>query len=148
LAASRRGHISYLNYAMPLLRGLLKYRPPRIRLEVDGARAFEGHGQLIIGNIARYAFGMRIAQEAVASDGIFDACIFEYRHRMTLFWHVMTALSGQHAGLPGVHAFRGRHFRVESDGPAPVQLDGDPAGTTPIEISVQTHKATFLIPPE
>jgi diacylglycerol kinase family enzyme len=50
--------------------------------------------------------------------------------------------------LPDVHFTRGRKFRVEAaDGASvPVQVDGDIAGTLPLDIEVVVGGLTLLVP--
>jgi len=54
---------------------------------------------------------------------------------------------GRHEILPDVVSLTGRRVRLESDRPVPVQADGDPAGTTPVEISVLPGALEVYAPP-
>ncbi|MBK8267875.1 MAG: YegS/Rv2252/BmrU family lipid kinase [Planctomycetes bacterium] len=146
LAAKRTGHISYFTYVTPLLKSLIYYRPPRLRVKVDGRAVFEGMGQVILGNISRYAFGMKILSRAQPNDGLLDVCIFEYKRRIRLLWHAIRVVANRHLPSKGVHYHQGRRIRVECDESAPVELDGDVAGTTPIDIGLDTRRIAFLTP--
>jgi diacylglycerol kinase family enzyme len=37
-------------------------------------------------------------------------------------------------------------MRIESDVPVPIQVDGDPAGVTPVEIRVEPLAVEFILP--
>ena len=41
---------------------------------------------------------------------------------------------------------KGKHVRIESAEPAPVQLDGDSAGHTPLEIDLLPVRVPFIVP--
>lgn len=145
LSARRKGHISYLTYIRPLLSSLLNHRAPRMRIDVDDQRVFEGYGQAIAGSIPRYAFGMKILGRAAPNDGLLDLCVFEYRNKAGLLWHALHVLADQHLGSPGVYYWQGRRIRIECDSAHPVELDGDPAGATPIELSLVGRRIEFLV---
>lgn len=51
-----------------------------------------------------------------------------------------------HLERPDVSHGRARHIRIVGTPPAPVQLDGDPAGLTPIEIDVLPEALAILVP--
>ena len=54
----------------------------------------------------------------------------------------------QHELRDDVTCIRGTRFRIESDRPVPVQVDGDPAGFTPAEICVTPTKISLFVPEE
>lgn len=146
LALARRGHISYWNYVKPMLGAFLSFRPPQLRVEADGELLFEGRGQLYIGNISRYAAGLSILRDASPEDGLLDACILAYESRARLLWHAATVLAGGHVGMPGVHSRQFRRLTVTSDVPAPVQIDGDASGMTPVEIGLDARRVSLIVP--
>lgn len=144
VATSRRGHLSYLSYLRPVLGALWDYRSPMIRVHIDGECVFEGRGQFLAGNISRYALGLEIFERADPGDGLLDVVIFAYRRPFGLVWHAIRLLSRQHVGASGVYYGQGREIRVESGRLEPLQLDGDLAGATPIEIKVLQQRVQFL----
>ncbi len=146
LALARKGHISYWSYVKPILGALLSFRPPRLHVETDGELLFEGRGQLHVGNISRYACGQSILRGASPEDGLLDACVLAYESRARLLWHAGTVLSGGHIGLPGVHYRQFRRLVVTSDEPAPVQIDGDAFGMTPVEIDLNARRVSLIVP--
>lgn len=145
LAEIRRGHISYITYLRPILGSMLAYRSPRLRLDIDGAPVFEGRGLLLIANLPRYAMGMRVVPDALASDGRLDVCMIEYRNLLGFSWQALKVLAGVHVGSFGMKHWRATRVRVDAEGGVPVELDGDVAGTTPIEISITGRQARFLV---
>ncbi|MBX3394102.1 MAG: hypothetical protein KF841_01915 [Phycisphaerae bacterium] len=141
---ARRGHSSYFSYVRPVLQTLWNHDPATIRVDIDGIRVFEGRGLFLAGNISRYALGLEIFERADPGDGLLDVVILAYRRQFGLLWHALRMLSNQHVGATGVYYGQGRAIRVESDRTEPLQLDGDLAGATPIEITVLRQRVQFL----
>ncbi len=48
--------------------------------------------------------------------------------------------------MEGVAYVKGKHIRVESSEPIPVQLDGDAAGHTPLVIDLLPSRVPFIVP--
>ena len=54
--------------------------------------------------------------------------------------------AGEHLGMEGVAYLKAKHVRIESPAPVPVQLDGDEAGHTPLEIDLLPVRVPFIVP--
>ncbi len=54
--------------------------------------------------------------------------------------------SGKHEQISDVICVQARQIRIESERVIPVQLDGDPAGGTPIEINVEPDSCELFVP--
>jgi diacylglycerol kinase family enzyme len=148
----RTGHIRHWSYIKPIFAALRSYQYPPLRVQCEtgtGSGATEPHSfvvrWLFVVNLPRYAGGLRLAPQAVGTDGLLDVCGFE---RGSL-WHLLRYLSG---------VFRGRHLsfadcrylqttrlRVESDEEVHYQLDGDPGGKLPVEISVLPERVRLIV---
>jgi diacylglycerol kinase family enzyme len=95
-------------------------------------------------NLPCYARGLPIAPLSKGNDGLLDVCTFS---RGSL-WHGLRYLTatalGRHHGMADCCTARVTSVRVECEQPVPVQLDGDPAGNLPLEISVLPGRMTLL----
>ena len=147
MAACRRGHISYLDYFWPLWRTFWEYRFPPIRVRADGAEVFAGRGLPFVANIPRYAWGLPICKHARLDDGLLDVCVFDCAWQGRLLSHAVVTSMGRHLGRRGVHYRQARVIEIDAGAPLPLQIDGDPAGTTPIRFEVRPAKALILLPP-
>jgi diacylglycerol kinase (ATP) len=87
-------------------------------------------------NAPWYGHGMRIAPQASLDDGEVDVCFVRAMSRLRLLGLFPKVYRGKHVGLPEVEYFRAPRLRIESEQPLAVHADGEPAGTTPVEISV------------
>jgi len=55
-------------------------------------------------------------------------------------------LGGLHRLLRGCQHLQGTRFFITSEVPVPWQLDGDPAGVSPVEVKVLPGRITLFVP--
>ena len=146
LARNRSGNITKLNYAIPILRGMARYRFPPLRIQVDGRRVAERAGFVIIGNVWNYAGMMRVVPRARPDDGLLDICVFRGRTRWDLCRYAAAVPFGIHLAFPDVCYLRGKEVTVEAtdDSEVLVELDGDPGGKLPAHFRILPGEATLL----
>jgi len=144
---ARAGHITRADYFWPTWRTFWSYRHPRLRVEVDGERFFEGRGMVFVGNIPRYALGLRILDRANPSDGLVDVCAFPCTWQGPLLGHAALVLFRWHVTSPTAYYRQGRKVRLTSNEPVDIELDGEQSGMLPAEIEVTSQRAAFLIGP-
>lgn len=153
LHASRRGNISHFSYVKPILESIRSYDYPRLRIQViDAAPGDVQREQEVcacwafVFNLPCYGFGLKIAPWARGMDGRLDLCAF----RGGSFWnglnYLAQVLCGSHQSCPDTMVTRATKLRIESDRPAPYQLDGDPGGMLPVEIEVVTNHVCLIAP--
>jgi diacylglycerol kinase family enzyme len=141
------GHISYWTYIMPAWRTLSGYRHPKLIVEVDGEPFYTGRSIVLIGNVPRYAMGLRPAQMARPDDGLLDVCVLECPRRTTVLRHFVNLVLRRHLRSAGVFYSRGRRVRIcAEEEHVPVQTDGDVAGWLPAEFFMSERRARFLAP--
>jgi diacylglycerol kinase family enzyme len=148
LHESRRGNISRLSYVQPILESVRKYQYPEIRLWVDDAPAPAIARMAVIVNIPIYALGLSVARTARGDDGRLDLRLFGRGSAFQMVRYLCNLALGTHERLPDVESLAGSRVRIESDVPVPIQVDGDPAGYTPVEICVLPGALQVLAPPE
>jgi YegS/Rv2252/BmrU family lipid kinase len=76
--------------------------------------------------------GIRIAPEAALGDGLADVTVVERVSLFEVARRLPILYNGRLYSHPRVRHWRGIRVRVEGD--APLELDGEPAGTLPMEI--------------
>jgi diacylglycerol kinase (ATP) len=126
----RRGHISRLDYLQPILHSLRRFPYPELRVTVDGDAAPTTARLAVVANLPIYALRLPVVPAAIGNDGLVDVRLLSpqspYQMLQEFFKVAVLRSSGP--------SRRGARVRIESDEPVPVQIDGDPAGWTPIEI--------------
>jgi YegS/Rv2252/BmrU family lipid kinase len=131
-----------LSYVFALFSVLPRYTPREVQMEIDGASYhFSGVWLVAVGNLPFYGGGMKICPEADASDGILDLCIVHDMSWKKLLFLFITVFSGSHVKQKGVTMLKGRSITIQSDIPMMIHTDGEHAGTTPVEVTVQPSAA-------
>jgi diacylglycerol kinase family enzyme len=133
---ARAGHISHASYFQPILESLRTYDYPRLRVWIDDAPGPTEACLIEVVNLPAYALGLPVARSARGDDGRLDLRLFEQGSAFQMMRYLCNVALGTHETLPDVKSLTARRVRIESDRPAPVQADGDPAGSTPVEINV------------
>ena len=146
LTAARKGHISYLSYFWPIWRTYLEHNFPQLRVVVDGEEVFNGRGLAFIGNISRYAVGLRICRDARFDDGLLDVVVFTCEERHGLMWHAAWTLLRLHPLKGDVVYRQGKSIQIETDRPVACQADGEVGPSTPIDVSVTGEQIRILVP--
>ncbi len=142
----RRGHISRLSYAVPILQEMQRYRFPMIEIEVvDTGERLRG-AMAFLFNVPLYGLGLPIAPDARPDDGLLDLYLFERPGVWPLAGYVLSILSRRHARRPDVRHRQAKHFRLTGAGNVPLQIDGDPAAPLPADIEVLPGALALFVP--
>jgi YegS/Rv2252/BmrU family lipid kinase len=147
LTATRTGHISHLSYFWPLWRTFWEHDFPRLQIVADGERIFDDFGLAFVGNISRYAVGLRICRDARYDDGLLDLVVFSCREQTALMLHAAWTLLRRHPLKGDVLYRRVRRVRIETDRPVPSEVDGDLGPFAPLDIAVAPHGIKLIVPP-
>jgi diacylglycerol kinase (ATP) len=141
---SRRGNISRLTYAWPILSAAAGYSFPQLRVFVDDAPEPITGCLVVIANFPEYAFGLPLVPEAVPSDGLLSVRVFPNPGAFSLLRYCRLLRGHRHIGHPEIHFITAQSIRIESDVPVPVQVDGDPCGFSPCDITLQAGQGRLL----
>ncbi len=125
----------------------LRTRGHRLRLSADG-RAFVTNAALVtVGNTRLWAGAVRITHRASAADGLLDVCVFPGRSLLTKLRHLFLVVVGRHEDDPEVTYLQVRELLVASRPRIPLQVDGEPFGTTPARIQIVPGAVLVLVGP-
>lgn len=143
----RTGPIDLTSYVLPAAAALAGYAFPALTVDVDGKMVLrDSPAVAFIGNIKEYGTGFPILTEARPDDGLLDVCVIPCRNRRELAEILLLIATGEHARREGVIYLKGKQIHVDSTIPVPVQVDGDSAGHTPLEIDLLPRRVPFLVP--
>lgn len=152
LHESRRGHIQHLSYAKPILDAIRTYDYPELRVRYAPADALGEEltaeiaaRWVFVVNLPRYAGGLSFAPGASGTDGLLDVCTFKEGSLWYGLMYLSGVVLGQHESMQGFVRVKSRRLTIESSGPAPFQIDGDPGGDLPVEVSVLPERLTMLV---
>jgi diacylglycerol kinase (ATP) len=145
LERRRHGTISKLSYLLPIARAFAGYRLPALRVSLDGG-PFEPWSQALFTNVRWLGTPLlRFDHAPRHGDGEVESYLLRGRTRCApAGWALRFAC----ARVAGGGAFRRvRRARIEAATPVPYQIDGDFAGTTPLDLEVLPRPLTLLAPP-
>ena len=123
------------SYVRPVGAALWAYAHAPVSVTADGVTVAGAY--CVIGNLPDYAMALSLTPGARADDGLLDWVAFERSGRMALTAYAWAVIRARHGALPHVRSGRARRFSLTGAVPVPVQLDGEPAGFTPVEIDVR-----------
>jgi diacylglycerol kinase (ATP) len=112
-------------YLWALLRVLRTFRPPRIRLEVDGETIERRLTLVTVGNGGRHGGGFWICPAARIDDGVLDVCVCDALGTLGILRFLPKVLRGTHVGAACVRMRHARRVRVTSPDPLSVHADGE-----------------------
>jgi diacylglycerol kinase (ATP) len=152
LHESRRGNIRRSAYFWHTMGAIRRYKYPPMRLCLHPCDPSPPrHCRWLFGfNFPLYAFGLPIAPDAVATDGLLDVCTFERGAVWSIvryLWHVVRKV---HLTLPDADLSRTARFRIEPTTEASIayQIDGDFGGTLPVDVEMLAGQLRLLVPRE
>jgi diacylglycerol kinase (ATP) len=112
----------------------------RLRLEGDDLTELEEPmWSVIILNVPEFTWRIPLVRDAACDDGWLHVALFRDANAWAFLYGVTQILSKQSdvGDLPGVSVHRVRTATIEADPPWLWEVDGDPAGSTPIAIALQ-----------
>jgi diacylglycerol kinase (ATP) len=101
---------------------------------------------VVVSNIQLYGGVVKMTPEARLDDGLLDVRIFKGMGLAWIFRHVAGVFTRRHLRNPMVSHYQGRRVTIYTAEPFPVQLDGEPVGTTPISLEVVPRSLRVLVP--
>jgi len=137
--------VTRLSYLRPILRAFRHQPWGQVDIIADGVAVRGAH--CLVFNLPKYGGGLCVAPNARADDGLLDWVVFERPGRAALVRYALAVWRrSAHLERRDVSHGRARHIRIGGSSPVPIQLDGDPAGFTPVEIDVIPEGLAVLMP--
>lgn len=138
-----KGRIGKLAYLGPLLSAL---RAPADKLDVllDGRR--HEANWVVLANARNYGGSFVIAEGAGLHTPGLRAVLFNAPDRGTLMASLLALASGRLATCRHVSVLDCTRAEIRGQVTAPVQIDGDAFGTTPLIVEAQRHRVSLIMP--
>jgi diacylglycerol kinase (ATP) len=130
------------SYVAPIAASLATYRHPPLRLVAGETRASGAY--CVVANASAYALDLPLAPGARADDGALDWLVFERGSLAALATYSWAVWRGRHVARDDVRRGRATRLTLDAAAPVPVQVDGDPLGTTPVEVDVVPGALTLI----
>lgn len=134
-----------LIYLISALSTLLRYQFRDVSIEVDGKVYHRRILLVAIANGSYYGGGMQVAPKANMEDGKLDVCIISSLPKWRVPFLLPKFIKGDHLHFSFVEYYRGEHVRISSSMPSPLNIDGELAGTTPLECSLKPLSLSVFV---
>jgi len=120
--------------------------PPRLTVTADRNRRIEGCF-VLVGNGRYYGGPYEIFRGGRLDDGMLDVYVFQRMSHIDVIRYINGIVFGAHHRLPDVKVLKTTQLTVEACGRAPVEVDGELLGYTPVRFSLEPAKLRVLAPP-
>jgi diacylglycerol kinase (ATP) len=131
-------------YAIAILDCLRTYPFPEFQVSVDSCSS--AATSCLVCNSRRYGGGLLFCPDADMSDGVLDILILQTRSRSAIAYFLLQAWFQKPIAREWIRRLRGRNLKI--DGPAGVliQVDGEPIGHLPADISLAPTRFPLIAP--
>jgi YegS/Rv2252/BmrU family lipid kinase len=139
--------IGFFAYVGTGIRHLRTVQPVRMTLELDGElKRLRAHTIMAVNIGTIPNLGFAFAPDMDPHDGKLNVEIMSTRSFWTSVFVLLKILSKRYHGFADLKHLQARRIRVASTPPFPVEIDGDPLGTTPFVAEVVPAGMTFIVP--
>jgi diacylglycerol kinase (ATP) len=142
----RNGKLGYGGYMLPVLKTVASHEATELTVTVDDSPQITGYIVMVL-KLRHYGGVFVFDEDARLDSGLLHVCVFRERAIPYLFLYAVAGLMRKTSALTGVVRMTGRTVRIESEEPIPVEIDGDHAGTTPINITLIPAIVPVIVPP-
>jgi diacylglycerol kinase (ATP) len=101
---------------------------------------------VIVANGCWHAGGMKLAPDAAPDDGLFDIVLVGDVTKLDFATTSPKLYSGGHVGHPRIEVVRSAWVDVDGAEPLPVELEGEPVGTTPARFEIVPRALRVRVP--
>lgn len=135
-----------LGYALAALRVLVRAKPFRCTIEVDGVRVHALSLQVAVGNGRFYGSGNVVAWDATIDDGKFHAYSLEFVRAWKIALMLGSFRRGEHGARADVRAMTGTRITINTRRPRSVNADGEIVTKTPTVFRILPKALTVMVP--
>jgi len=133
------GKGAYIYSGIKVLSG---FNPRELTFDIDG-KTYSGYSA-IISKTAKYGGDFKITPDARLTDPTLYICLFKGKKRLDVLRYVFGIATGSHLRFKDVEYLKAN--RIQIDGNAQIQIDGDYFGMTPAKIEVAPNTLRLIYP--
>jgi YegS/Rv2252/BmrU family lipid kinase len=141
-----KNRLGFFAYLVAALNNLWRLRSVQLEVSIDGDRRFAARAHTVIVSNAGLEgdVGLPLGPSISHIDGLLDLLVVERASPLSIGQALWYALRRKFARAPGLVVAKGTSFRIKATPPLEVQIDGDLAGQTPLEVEVHPRAARVL----
>lgn len=119
------------------LKAFFGFRAARMGIAVDGGKPRSYRTlQVTICNTPFYGLHLHLASQILMDDGLLDVIIYRNVSKFEYLRHALSLILGRRPDQPKIKHLRVKSMRVTSEVPMAIHAGGEPAGSTPAEVTV------------
>jgi YegS/Rv2252/BmrU family lipid kinase len=137
-----------LSYLVGAVQAINRYHPSLASITVDDAPGIEQLASIIVvANLRYFGGGMQVAPRASYEDGLFDLLWVGGASKRRLMFDLLPRVyAGKHLGHPQVNMRRASRISIMCQPPLPLEVDGEPFGTTPATFTLVPGILPVIVP--
>lgn len=130
-----------------LTREFLAWRNTEVTVRLDGGEERRGPmHDVIVANGSNHGGGMKLAPDASQDDGLFDVVLIGDVNKLDFVTTSPRLYTGTYLSHPKIELLRGAALTIEAAEPLPLEVDGEPIGTTPARFEVVPAALNLRVP--
>ena len=129
-----------------LTREFLAWQNTEVTVSFDGGERRGPMHDVIVANGRWHGGGMKLAPDAEPDDGLFDVVLIGDISKLDFATTSPKLYKGGHIGHPRVDVLRTAAILVDAARPLPVELEGEPVGTTPARFQIVPGALRVRVP--
>jgi diacylglycerol kinase (ATP) len=129
-----------------LTREFIGWRNCEVTVTFDGGQRRGPMHDVIVANGCWHAGGMKLAPDARADDGLFDVVLIGDVSKLDFVTTSPKLYSGGHVAHPRVEVVRTAAVSIDAERPLPIEVDGEPVGTTPARFEIVPRALRLRVP--
>jgi diacylglycerol kinase (ATP) len=119
--------------------------PPKLVIESADTSVNEA-SFVLIGNGRLYGGPFPFFKRAIIDDGLFDVVVFKRLGYLEIIKYLQDVIFSSDIRAPEIEYFQTRRLRITSEQDVPLELDGELAGSCPVEFEIQQKALRVLAP--
>ena len=130
-----------------LTREFLAWQNTEVAVELDDGVRRDGRlHDVIVANGRYHGGGMKLAPAAAQDDGLFDVVTIGDVNKLDFLTTAPKLYSGRYLAHPKVELLRSSTVAIGAAEPLPLEVDGEPIGTTPARFEVVPDALRLRVP--
>ena len=138
-----------LRYIAAALRALVRFMPIEVRIDFPGSELASQEGKALLAavlNTPTYGAGVRLAPNASLDDGLLDIVMIEDLSKLGVLTLLPQLIGSGELRTSRVKRWRAQRVRMTASRSCLFHGDGEPIGSTPVEIELLPKAARVLAP--
>jgi YegS/Rv2252/BmrU family lipid kinase len=133
------GPLSYLISAAQIA----ARQPPKLFIE-SASTSVDEASFVLVGNGRLYGGPFPFFKHAIIDDGLFDVVLFKRLRYLEIIKYLQNVVFSSDIRAPDIEYFQTKHLRVTSAQDVPLELDGELAGSCPIDFRIEEKALRVL----